>query len=192
MLEPAPANPWRLTARRVMYTNPWTTLIEDDILGPSGAPGLYGYFQRKDCILIAAVDDTKQLHLVRQWRWAFEHSTWELPCGTCEADEDPLAAAKRELQEETGYTAARWKALGSMCHSDARVAGCIHLFYASELSPSPPLAGDHEEQDLVAAAIPLHEAVAACHDGRIDHASSVALILRLAHLLTADLPPSPQ
>jgi len=183
MLDPAP-RPLRLRSRQRIYQNPWTVLLEDRLIGHDGRDQLYGYFARKDFVIICPLHVDRRITLVRQWRHAYDRSSWELPCGACDEDTPP-AAARRELAEETGLCAARWRPLGAWHHSDARVAGQGHVFLAEGLQtmPQPPVA-DHSEADLVSATVPLDEALSACDDGRISNVMSVAVLYRVARALT--------
>jgi 8-oxo-dGTP pyrophosphatase MutT (NUDIX family) len=182
MLEPA-QNPWQLVDRRTVYTNPWTELIEDRLAGPDGRPGLYGYLADCDYAMVCAVDQREHVLLVRQWRWAFGVSSWELPCGRLETGEDPQTAAVRELAEETGHRAATWRGLGSFHASDARVAGRGHAFLATDLERVEAPAPETSEVDLLSRAVPLDTALAAVEDGRISNVASLYVLLRAARHL---------
>ena len=59
-----------------------------------------------------AVDDKKRVLLVHQYRLPAEKYLWELPAGRLDPGEKPLQAARRELKEETGYTARKWTQIG--------------------------------------------------------------------------------
>ncbi len=73
-----------------------------------------------DWVNVVAVTPREELILVRQYRFGTRASTLEIPGGACDAGEDPEAAAARELEEETGYRAARIVLLGS-CHPNPAI-----------------------------------------------------------------------
>ncbi|MGD9210874.1 MAG: NUDIX hydrolase [Desulfobacteraceae bacterium] len=82
---------------------------------------------------IVALTEKKEILLLKQYRYAVGGFIWEIPAGTFSGKEPPLACARRELQEETGYSANTWKKLGEITpvpgYSDER----IHLFLAQDL-----------------------------------------------------------
>lgn len=181
-LEPAADNPWRTVASREAYRNPWSVLLEDTLEGPDGRPGLYGYFAPRDAVLVLPLHPDRSTILVRQWRYAYGCSSWELVCGSLEAGEDVAAAAARELAEEAGVRARRWTPHGAFHPSDSRIGGRTHAFIAEELSPVEARL-DASELDLVRERVPLAEAVRAVTDGRITHVASAYLLLRAARAL---------
>ncbi len=85
---------------------------------------------------IVPLTQDQQVLMLRQFRLAIGDYIWEIPAGTFDGTEDPLACAKRELTEETGYRAESWEPLGAVIplagYSDER----IHLFLAQDLSPA--------------------------------------------------------
>ncbi len=181
-LDPSPSNPWRTVSSTVLYRNPWTRLVEDTLEGPGGQPGLFGYFAVKDGVLVVPLFPDRSIVVIRQWRYVYGCSSWEVPCGSVESGETIEAAALRELAEEGGLRAERWTPMGSMHASDCRVGGLLHCLLAEDLSPLDlPL--DDTEIDLVRERVPLAEAVAAVHDGTITHIASAYLLLRVERLL---------
>ena len=181
-LEPAAANPWRTVASREAYRNPWSVLLEDRLEGRDGRPGLYGYFAPRDAVLVLPLFPDHTIILVRQWRYAYGCSSWELVCGALEVGEDHAGAAARELAEEAGLCAARWTAQGAFHPSDARIGGRTHTYLAEDLATVA--AGlDSSEYDLVRERVPLRDAVQAVLDGRITHVASGYLLLRVARTL---------
>jgi ADP-ribose pyrophosphatase len=118
-------------------------------------------------------DDT--VCLVEVVRVAVGQTLLELPAGTLDRDEPPLATAARELAEETGYRAGRIEPAGEFWMSPGILRERMHLFVARDLS-----AGEQalEPGELIQPrVVPWHEAVAMCLDGRINDAKSVAGIL---------------
>ena len=84
--------------------------------------------------VMMAVDDKKRILLVRQYRLPADTYMWELPAGRLDPGEKPLETAKRELLEETGYTAKKWKKLAAYWPSPGYVSEKMHLFLATDLT----------------------------------------------------------
>ena len=116
-----------------------------------------------------------QVCLIRNHRIAVGKTLVELPAGTLEPDEPPPQTAIRELQEETGYTAARWRELPPFFMSPGILNERMHLFVAEGLTPGPTSreAGEQIENLLV----PWSEAVAMVERGEIEDAKSLVGIL---------------
>lgn len=92
--------------------------------------------------VMMAVDTQKRILLVRQYRLPARQNLWELPAGRLDPGENPLQAAKRELVEETGYRARRWKKLISFYPSPGYVSEKMTIFLATDLT-----AGDAQPMD---------------------------------------------
>jgi 8-oxo-dGTP pyrophosphatase MutT (NUDIX family) len=119
--------------------------------------------------------------LVRQWRHAWDESSWEVPAGTFDGDEDPLVCARRELAEETGLVAARYTSLG-VVHGAAFLTGSAHLFLAQGLTESDRNPESYE-QDMEVRRLPFVDAFNAALEGQIVHSGSVTALSRAARAL---------
>src|SRR5690349_10870140 len=105
-------NPWTTLSSRPIYDNRWINVREDQVLNPSGGPGIYGVVSFKNkAIGIVPVDADGNTWLVGQYRYTLNEYSWEIPMGGGPNEQDPLLSAQRELQEETGFTATRWTRL---------------------------------------------------------------------------------
>ena len=125
--------------------------------------------------------DGERLALVRQWRHPLGQATLEIPAGTLERDESPLATAQRELGEECDLAADDWEQGPSFFTAPGFCTERLTLFLATGLREGA--IDGPEDEDLELDWLPLAEAVAAVEDGRIIDAKSVAGILWLAHRL---------
>src|SRR5947209_4770640 len=106
------SNPWRTLSSEVKYENPWISVREDAIIRPDGDRGIYGVVHFKHVAIgVLAVEDD-HIYLVGQYRYPLDLYSWEIPEGGCPEGEDDLAAARRELEEETGLSAREWKRMG--------------------------------------------------------------------------------
>ncbi len=109
-------------------------LMTDNITLPSGETTDVHVLRHPGAAAIVPISDKNRVVLIRQYRHAFADVIWEIPAGTRTSDEEPLSCARRELREETGYSAQAWESLGMMTpvpgYSDER----IHLFLATDLT----------------------------------------------------------
>ncbi len=130
-----------------------------------------------DWVNVVAVRDDRRVVLVRQWRYGVERTTLEIPGGMVDPGEDAAAAASRELEEETGYRAARLEHLGTLEPNPAIQSNRVWTYHATGLervSEGPFGVGD-EEIEIVT--VPLAEIPARIAAGEIRHALVVAAFL---------------
>ena len=146
-----------------------------------GAEARYSVIANPDSAFVVLYFDNGDTMLVRQWRHAWNRSSWEVPAGTAEKGEDPLECARRELAEETGLIAARYTSLGSV-HGAAILTGSAHLFLAEELTVSVR-APERYEEDMEVLRLPFAEALEAAFDREIVHSGSVTALCRAARKL---------
>ena len=175
-------NPWQVLSSAVKYQNPWISVREDQVLNPAGGPGIYGVVSMKNkAIGIIPVDTHGYTWLVGQYRYPLNEYSWEIPMGGGSVELDVLESARRELREETGFTAHRWTNIGRLHTSNSVTDEEGFVFLAEEL-----VAGDvapEETEELRLWHLPLAEAVEMAADGRITDAISVAGLLRAERVL---------
>ncbi|MFC1882862.1 NUDIX hydrolase, partial [Thermodesulfobacteriota bacterium] len=110
--------------------------------------------------------------LLKQYRHALKKYIWEIPAGTLDPQEEIINCAKRELIEETGYSAAQWHRLGEITpvpgYSDER----IHIFLATELQPADQ--NLDEDEVIQVQAVDFLKALEMMGDGEIQDAKSIA------------------
>ena len=156
--------------------------VRDDLIRlPSGEEAGYVVVVNPDSVFVVPHYDNGDTVLVRQWRHAWDASSWEVPAGTLARGEDPLEGARRELEEEAGLRAERWVPLG-VAHSAAILTGTAHIYLAEAITET---AHDREpyEQDMEAMRLPLKEALEAGLSGEIGHSTSVLALARAARVL---------
>lgn len=122
--------------------------------------------------------DGRRLAMVRQWRHATGRALLEVPAGTLEPDEAPLATARRELAEEASLAAATWLEAARFYTAPGFCDELMHLYLATDLSSAEAAADEDEE--LSVEWLALDDAVAAVDDGRIADAKTIVAVLWLA------------
>lgn len=174
-------NPWTTLSTCHIYQNPWISLREDQVLNPKGGQGIYGVVSFKNkAIGIIPIDGEGYTYLVGQYRYALNEYSWEIPMGGGLVENDILESAKRELQEETGFTAAKWTNICRLHTSNSVTDEEGFVFLAQELT-----AGEtafEETEDLQIKRVPFAEAVRMAMNNEITDAISVAGILK-AHFV---------
>jgi ADP-ribose pyrophosphatase len=156
-------------------------LREDVIRFPDSAEAVYTVLSNPDSAFVVPYFDNRDTVLVRQWRHAWDESSWEVPAGTFNDGEEPLDCAKRELAEETGLVAARYTSLGAV-HGAAFLTGRAHMFLAESISETER-SPETYEQDMEVRRLPFMEALDAALSGQIVHSGSVTALSRAARTL---------
>ncbi len=144
--------PWEtLKARDIFVAEPWIRLSVEKVRLPDGrVVDDYYQMQLMDCVIIFAQTPEGKVVVERQYKHGVRKITLTLPTGGVGEGEDPLAAAERELKEETGYTSPDWRALGHFVQMGNQGGGTVHVFKArSAQKVSEPIASDLEEMDIV-------------------------------------------
>jgi ADP-ribose pyrophosphatase len=172
-------NPWQTLSSTKIYENPWIALTEFQVLNPSGGHGIYGVVHFKNrAIGVVALDSENHVYLVGQWRYALNAYSWELPEGGGPLHEAPLEAAKRELLEETGFTALSWQEILRMHLSNSVCDEESIVYLATGLEAG--IAMPEETEDLTMRRVPLPEVLNMVLRGEITDSITVAAVLRVA------------
>jgi ADP-ribose diphosphatase len=126
------------------YKNKLFSVSEEHAVDPSGFEIRRAIVHHPGSAVMLAADDRKRILLVRQFRLPARRFLWELPAGKLDPGENPLQAAKRELKEETGYRARKWKKLVMFFPSPGYVGEKMTIFLATELSAGEATPMDDE------------------------------------------------
>ncbi|MBR0226854.1 MAG: NUDIX hydrolase [Clostridia bacterium] len=155
---------------------------------PNGETAMREIVRHNGASAIVPVDDQGMVTLVRQHRVAIGQCTWEIPAGKLDSpSEDPFAAAKRELEEETGLQAAEWRKLTSIYTTPGFCNEQIAIYLATGLSQRN--AHPDEDEFLGLTKMPLSEAVSLCMSGEFrDSKTVIGLLMAQQVLAAADKP----
>lgn len=148
---------------------------------PDGSEATYTVVANPDSAFVVPYFDNADTMLVRQWRHAWDESSWEVPAGTVDAGEDAMTCARRELAEEAGLVASRYTSLGVM-HGAAFLTGRAHMYLAQGITSSDRNPETYE-QDMEVLRLPFLEALQAGLGGSISHTGSVTALVRAARAL---------
>jgi len=120
----------------------WIQVRKDQVIRPDGSQGIYGAVEAKPLVFIVALNGKKELCFIDCFRYTSNCMSIELPAGGTDGEE-PLVAAQRELQEETGFKAQSWRKLGELDAHNGICQEVMHVFLATDLKQT----GDHRQKD---------------------------------------------
>lgn len=127
----------KIISSQELLRTPIFTVSQDIAIDPEGFEIKRAIIQHTGSAVVMPVDDQGRILLVRQYRLPAAAYLWEIPAGRMDEGETPLQAAKRELREETGYTARQWKKIFSLYMSPGFLAEKMNIFVATALKAGP-------------------------------------------------------
>jgi len=129
----------------IVYKGKVFTLVKDDIVTSDGHKSFREVAIHGGGVVIVALKDDNTILLVKQYRYPLKSVNIELPAGKLEPNEEPDFAARRELEEETGYRAKVWKSLGYINTTPGICTEKLYLYLATDLE----FVGEHPDEGEV-------------------------------------------
>jgi len=172
----------RVLSSRVAYRGPVFWITTDQVLEPTGVRVRRDIVRHTGSVVVLAVDEARpepRVLLLRQYRHAAQQYLWELCAGRIDEGESELTAAKRELREETGYTARHWKRILNFYASPGFVAETMSIYLARGLRPGT--AQPEEDEVIELRFFPLRAALRMVMSGSIRDGKTISGVLWLSH-----------
>ena len=164
-------------ATRKIFEGRRINLRVDTVVLPSGRETTREIAHYPNSVGIVPLDENKNVILVRQYRHAVGKTLLEIPAGGMEDGESPLQSALRELEEETGYTAADIEEIGGLYAAPGYSTEYLHLFVATGLRPGP--SRNDEDEDIEVVSVPLGDIPSLIRSGELCDGKSVVGLLSL-------------
>jgi ADP-ribose pyrophosphatase len=176
----------QLLSSEVVFQGPLFRVLHDKLIEPGGKKSERDVIRHNGSVVILAIDRSKSkkdpwIVMERQYRHAAKQYLWELPAGKLDAGEEALAGAQRELEEETGYRAKKWKPLVEYYGSPGFLGESMKVFQAEGL-----LAGDahpEEDEEIEFRLVKLSEIVKMIEKGAIKDGKTLCSVLLYARKL---------
>ena len=162
-------------SREIVHVGRKITVAVDTITAGDGTTIRRDIVLHPGAVVILPILDRDHVVLLRNHRFAIGETLWEVPAGTVEPGESLQICAERELAEETGYSAARWRSLGYLYASPGVLDEKLHLFIAQELTPGQPR--PEPDEQLHPVTVRFDEAIRMCLAGEIRDAKTITSLL---------------
>jgi ADP-ribose pyrophosphatase len=170
----------RLISSKTVFQGPVFRVVSDLVEEPGGVRARRDVVRHSGSVVVLAVDHSDRparVLLERQYRHAAGARLWELPAGRIDPGESNLEAARRELLEETGYTARRWQKALFFYVSPGFLDESMQVFLAQDLKKGP--AQPEADERIAIRFFPVAQAVGMAMEGKIRDAKTIASLLWL-------------
>ena len=165
----------KLLSTQTIYKGRAVNLRVDSVQLPGGRETTRETVEHSDCVAIVAIDVDNNVLLVSQYRHSVGKELLEIPAGGIDGEEEPQDAVFREMQEETGYLPQKVEKLGGFYSAPGYCTEYLHLFLATDLTPSQLYAEDTNSIRLLRA--PVTVITSLIMSGNICDAKSIAGLL---------------
>jgi ADP-ribose pyrophosphatase len=165
----------KILSSKILYRGRVFNVRRDKIIEPDGLRSTRDFVVHSGSVVVLPVFDDGRLLLIRQYRHSVGGYLWELVAGRREPGESPLAGAKRELREETGYTARRWRKILDVFPTPGFVSERMLVFVAQDLRAGK--AHPEDDERITARAFSPRKIETWIRTGKLRDAKSVAGIL---------------
>jgi 8-oxo-dGTP pyrophosphatase MutT (NUDIX family) len=169
---------WKIVSHKKLLQSKFFDVEQEKLILPNGQKTTYEMVIRKSVAMIAPLTDDHQLYMVKQYRHMLKDYSVELAAGHLDEGETALAAAKRELREETGLEARHWEEISVIESSASVIRSKVHLFLAKDLEEGKSTPED-EEGEIELIKIPLKQAVEMVTSGQVNTSVTMYAILLL-------------
>ena len=174
--------PWQRLDSTVVHSTSWFEVRCDSVIRPDGCSDTYMHVVAPGSVTVLAMDHHDRIMLTRQWIYTHQSTQWRLPSGAVDhSDSDFLAAARRELAEETGLTANRWELLGRVHGADSLSNHVDRIFCATDLTICEQRL-EPGEADLTIQWMSFDDVLGLVLSGELLHAGSTYAVLLMAVL----------
>lgn len=181
---------WDIISSKTIHKDHWINLRADECRDKDGLTiSPYYVLEYPDWVNIIAITPDKQMVMIQQYRHGAKEIGWEIPAGNVEPDEMDLeAAARRELIEETGFTAGQFELVTITSPNTANHANKIHVFLAHDAVKIQEPEFD-ETEDIITTLMPIDQALDIIKNGDFTQSTQIAsvfLALAKANLISLE------
>lgn len=139
---------WKKISSKIVYKNPWIKIHEDNVIRPNGEKNIYGFLEKPAGNFIIALDKNNFVYLIKEYRYPIQKEILQLPAGTIDS-KNIVQQAKKELFEETGIIALKWKKLGSFYVAPGHETTYVNVFLATNLNLSKIKISNQDNNEVI-------------------------------------------
>ena len=175
-----------MASSELVYEGDFLRVLHDTVQLPNGKTAIREHIIHPGAVVVIPMLDTGEILLERQYRYPLDRVFIEFPAGKLDAGEAPLDCGKRELLEETGYTASEWAYAGQMHIAIAYTNEVIHIYFAKGLVKGERKLDSEEFLDIFS--VKPSQILAWSKDGTITDAKTLTCTLWLQNYLSGSWP----